>query len=165
MGARRRGRERAVQILYEWAITGRDLDRLLDLFWRARDDRDDVRSFAELLVSGVAQGPDHLDSLINHQAENWRPERISTVDRSILRVGVYELLNQPDTPPAVVLDEAVELAKRFSAPEAGPFVNGVLDGIRRRLEQGKEAGSAGAAQGGESATEPDEPANDTMRAE
>ncbi len=135
MGSRHRGRERAVQVLYEWALTERPIDDVLERFWRARESPDDVRIFAERLAMGTAERTEHIDSLIDHQAVNWRLERLSNVDRGILRLGVYELLNEPETPPAVVIDEAIELGKRFSGPESGQFINGILDGIRKRLER------------------------------
>jgi N utilization substance protein B len=74
--------------------------------------------------------------MIADQTEHWRMDRVGAVEKSILRLGVYELVFDEETPPAVVIDEAVELAKRFSGPESGPFVNGVLDGIRRRVGAG-----------------------------
>jgi N utilization substance protein B len=144
MGSRRRGRQRAVQILYEWAITERPIDVIMERFWRVHADAEEVRTFAEALARGASAGADHIDQLIGHQSDNWRLDRLSNVDRSILRLGVYEILNQPDTPAAVVIDEAVELGKRFSGPEAGQFVNGILDGIRKRLEASPAAVRAGA---------------------
>lgn len=134
MGTRHRGRERAVQVLYEWELTGRSIDVVLERFWRAREEPDEVREFAESLARGTADRAEHIDSLIDHQAVNWRLDRLSNVDRGILRLGVYELLNDPDTPAAVVIDEAIELGKRFSGPGSGQFVNGILDGIRKRFE-------------------------------
>ncbi|NKB89863.1 MAG: transcription antitermination factor NusB [Acidobacteria bacterium] len=135
MGARHRGRERAVQALYEWAVTGRRLDTTFERFWRVRDESDDVRRFAERLVRGVADSAEHIDRLIDHQAVNWRLDRFSNVDRSILRIAIWEMLNEPDTPSAVVIDEAIELGKKFSGPAAGPFINGILDGVRKRLAE------------------------------
>lgn len=142
MGARRRARDRAVQVLYQWALTDRAPDRVLDLFWRAHEEPEPVRTFAESLARGTIAGVEHIDRLIDHQASNWRPERMSVVDRSILRLGTYELLNQPETPPAVVLNEAIDLAKKYSGPEAGQFVNGILDGIRKRLDTPEAAAGA-----------------------
>jgi len=140
MGTRHRGRECAVQVLYEWAITGRAIEVILERFWRAREEPEELRAFAERLARGTAEQAEHIDSLIDHQAVNWRLDRLSNVDRGILRLGVYELLNETDTPPAVVIDEAIELGKRFSGEGSGQFVNGILDGIRRRLERSVEAG-------------------------
>jgi len=143
MGIRHRGRERAVQILYEWALTGRSIERVMEGFWRAREEPEPVRVFAGQLATGTAEQSESIDALIDRQAVNWRLERLSNVDRGILRLGVYELLNEKDTPAAVVIDEAIELAKRFSGEGAGPFVNGILDGIRRRLERSENEGESG----------------------
>lgn len=139
MGIRHRGRERAVQILYEWALTGRDLDVVVERFWRAREVPEEVRTFAERLAHGTAERTERIDELIDDQAVNWRLDRLSNVDRSILRLGVYELMHEADTPPAVVIDEAIELGKRFSGEGSGQFVNGILDGIRKRLESSTDA--------------------------
>jgi N utilization substance protein B len=134
VGTRRRGRQRAVQILYEWTLMGRSMDVIAERLWRARDEPAAIREFAESLARGTADNADHIDQLIDYQAVNWRLDRLSNVDRNVLRLGVYELLNEPDTPPAVVIDEAIELGKRFSGPSSGQFINGILDGIRKRLE-------------------------------
>lgn len=122
-----------MQILYEWALTGRPLDVVMETFWRVREEPEEVRGFTERLVRGTADRAEQIDALIDHQAVNWRLDRLSNVDRAILRLGVYELQQEQDTPPAVVIDEAIELGKRFSGPESGQFVNGILDGIRKRL--------------------------------
>lgn len=137
MGYRHRARERALQCLYQWESTGAELDGLLDRFWRAQPASRQIREFTEALVRGTVGAVARIDPLIEQQAENWRLERIGCVDRGILRLGVYELLDQPETPAAVVIDEAIELAKRYSSEQAGTFVNGVLDGIHRRLHSGQ----------------------------
>jgi N utilization substance protein B len=80
---------------------------------------------------------DELDGLIRAGSTNWRLERMAAVDRNVLRIALFELLDEPDTPAAVILDEAIELAKLFGGPESGAFVNGLADGIRRRLESGE----------------------------
>ncbi len=134
MGYRHRARERALQCLYQWESTDADLDGLLDRFWRAQPEPQRVREFTETLVRGAVDAVPRIDPLISRQAENWRLERMGCVDRGILRLGVYELLAQPDTPAAVVIDEAIELAKRYSGEQGSTFVNGVLDGINRRLQ-------------------------------
>lgn len=134
MGYRRQARERALQCLYQWESTGAELDGLLDRFWRAKPASCQIRDFTEVLVRGTVDAVTRIDPLLEQQAENWRLERMGCVDRGILRLGVYELLDQPETPAAVVIDEAIELAKRYSGEQAGTFVNGILDGIRRRLQ-------------------------------
>ncbi len=134
--ARHRGRERAVQWLYQWELSGLDLDDVLSREHQVEvhapdHDRD---AWAVDLVRGTARELHRIDPLIARHATNWRIERMAVVDRVILRLGVYELLmDAPDTPPAVVIDEAVELARTFSADQAVPFVNGVLDAVHRGL--------------------------------
>jgi len=94
---------------------------------------DRARSFATSLADGTVEHMGEIDPLIEQSAENWRLARMPVMDRLILRLAVYEFLHQADTPPPVVIDEALELAKRFSTPEAVKFINGVLDGVRKRL--------------------------------
>ena len=139
MGIRHRGRERAVQVLYEWALTGRAIDVVLERFWRVHEESEEVRIFAERLARGSCERTDDIDPRIDDQAVNWRLDRLSNVDRGILRLGVYELMNEADTPAAVVIDEAIELGKRFSGEGSARFVNGILDGIRKRLERAADA--------------------------
>lgn len=134
MGYRHRGRQRALQCLYQWEITRAPIDRVLERFWRANEEPREVREFAERLIRGAVEESGRADELIAEQAENWRLERMGVVDRNILRLGVYELLREEGTPPAVVIDEAIELAKKFSGDTAGQFVNGILDGIRKRID-------------------------------
>ena len=145
---RHAGRERAVQWLYQWELSGLDLDDVLshqhqvDLHAADRE-RD---AWAVALVRGTARELHRIDPLITQHATNWRIERMAVVDRVILRLGVYELLCTPDTPPAVVIDEAVELARTFSADQAVAFVNGVLDAVHRGLAE--PASGPGPAAGG-----------------
>lgn len=146
LAARHRGRERAVQWLYQWELSGLDLpdvlsrERQVDLHAPDRE-RD---KWAETLVRGAAAELGRIDSLIAQHATNWRIERMAAVDRAILRLGVYELLATPETPPAVVIDEAVELARTYSADQAVAFVNGVLDAVHRGLAAAK-SGAGGAS--------------------
>ena len=137
---RRRGREAALQMLYHWEIGRLSMPLVRTSFWDvgqpdAGGVSDRIRAFAERLASGTVEQLAAIDPLIEAQAEHWRLERMPVMDRLILRMAVYELLHEPDTPPAVAIDEALELAKRFSTPEASKFINGVLDGVRRRLEE------------------------------
>lgn len=137
MGKRHRAREAAIQCLYQWGLTGNDPERVLAGYWDSRGTVDEgLRRFAEELVHGVVERSAEIDAMISDQTEHWRMDRLGVVEKSILRLGVYELVFENDVPPAVVIDEAVELAKRFSGPESGPFVNGVLDGIRERVAAG-----------------------------
>jgi N utilization substance protein B len=133
MGRRTKARECAFQMLYQWEVTERPMDDVVEAFWRLRSSTPATRAMADRLARGTRARVGELDEAIGAAASNWRLSRIATVDRTILRLGTYELLEEPDTPVAVVLDEAVEMAKRFGEADSPAFVNGVLDAIRRRL--------------------------------
>ena len=133
MGRRSKARECAFQILYQWQITGEPMSAVLDGFWRVRSGTPEARAMAERLARGAQAQAAALDGQIAEAATHWRIERIATVDRTILRLGAYELAQEKGTPAAVVLDEAVELAKRFGEEDSPAFVNGVLDAIRKRV--------------------------------
>ena len=144
MGKRHRARECAVQCLYQWEVTGADLDTILAGYWEAREiDEPAVSEFADELFRGTVEHAEELDVIIAEQTRHWRLDRMGLVEKSILRLGCYELAHEFDTPTAVVIDEAVELAKRYSEPEAGPFVNGILDGISARLRGDRDDAAEG----------------------
>jgi len=132
LGKRTKARECAFQILYQCEITGDPIDRAVEQFWKIRSGTDEARAMAERLARGTHAATAELDALIVEFAKNWRLERIASVDKCVLRLGAYELKHQA-TPVAVVLDEAVELAKRFGEADSPPFVNGVLDAIMRKV--------------------------------
>ena len=135
--SRHRAREAALQMLYQWEIGRMPIDEVCRTFWTdgpaSSRIGDALRAFAERLATGVATGTNELDPLIIEAAEHWRLERMNVVDRLILRLAVYELLHEADTPGKVVINEALELAKSFSADESARFINGMLDAIRRTL--------------------------------
>lgn len=133
MGRRTKARECAFQILYQWQVGGEPMGQVLESFWRIRSGTAQMHAMAERLALGAQARVDRLDEAIAEAAANWRLDRIAPVDRTILRLGTYELMAEPETPQAVVLDEAVELAKRFGEADSPAFVNGVLDAIRQRL--------------------------------
>jgi N utilization substance protein B len=134
---RHRAREQAVQWLYQWEVGGLNLDDVFDaghqVQLRSRDEERD--RVAEEIVRGTAERLDQIDPLIADAAANWRLERIAVIDRLILRLATYELLAMPGTPHAVIINEALELARTFSTEDAVKFVNGVLDGIRKRVRE------------------------------
>ena len=136
MGKRTRARECAFQMLYQWDITGEPMDRVAGLFWQVRTTTDETRERAEGLARGAQRELAQIDAAIAAAATNWRFDRIAAVDRNILRIASYELLMEPQTPPSVIIDEAVEMAKRFSEADAPGFVNGVLDAVKRALRKG-----------------------------
>ena len=138
MGQRRRGREYALQLLFQLDLTESEpAAEDFQQFWTGQKVGDDVRRFAEQLVRGVLTHAEPLDRVLAVSAEHWRIERMAVVDRNVLRIGVYEMLYHPDTPSAVVIDEAIEIAKKFGSGESGSFINGILDDVRRRRERGE----------------------------
>jgi N utilization substance protein B len=116
-------------MLFAIDATGSDVDQAISDFWRELPGDAEGREYADQLVRGVREGADKLDERIRAASQNWRLERMARIDRNALRLGTYELLTRTDVPRAVVLDEAVELAKRFGGDESSKFVNGVLDRI------------------------------------
>ena len=133
MGRRTKARECAFQMLYQWDITREPMDRVATLFWQVRTTTDETRARAEQLARGAQRELERLDAAIAEAATNWRFDRIAAVDRNILRIAAYELTMELHTPASVVIDEAVEMAKRFSEADAPAFVNGVLDAVKRAV--------------------------------
>ncbi len=129
MAARHKARLWALQILYRIDLNPDDLVTVFDDFRRAYAIDEHSFQFTTGLVEGVRQHLAELDEIIERVAANWRVARMSTTDRNILRLGVYELLHCPDTPPFVVIDQSIILAKKFGSEESGKFVNGILDRI------------------------------------
>jgi len=122
-----------MQMLFQWDMSEQEPAKLEAKFWRAAKAADSTRVFANRLFEGAVKETPAIDELIVKQAENWRLERLAVIDRAILRLAIYEL-RTTDTPPKVVLNEAVELAKKFSSEEAGSFVNGILDAVHKSLK-------------------------------
>ncbi len=158
MGKRREARERAVQFLFQHDLNPpEDLKAALEQFWESQRaaaiaaekgealwgekvelpppsaDEAAVRLFAEPLIEGTLEHRDEADALIKKHAKNWELHRIATVDRNILRLAIYEMLHREDIPPIVSINEAVDIAKKFSTQDSGKFVNGILDKIRGEL--------------------------------
>ncbi len=129
MGMRRKGRELALQALYQIDLRGDDAGVAIGTFFEHCDAPNDARTFGEDLVGGVLDERTRIDELIGASSDNWRVDRLSLVDRNILRVATYELLCRRDVPASVAIDEAIEIAKRFGSDESATFVNGVLDHI------------------------------------
>lgn len=132
MGVRRRGRELALQMLYQRELAGTDIEQIFRDFEELRQAPAQASGFAVELVRGVVARLTELDEVIASQADHWRLQRMAAVDRNVLRLALYELLFNPETPPAVVIDEAVEVAKRFGSERSSQFVNGILDGFVHR---------------------------------
>ena len=131
MGNRSRAREAALKTLYQMDITGDPPGDALKIFFRHHRVSVGSQPFVARLVEGTVKHLSEIDPLIRRHATNWTLERMAIVDRNILRLGAYELLHETETPPKVVINEAVDLAKRFGAADSGKFVNGVLDSIHK----------------------------------
>ncbi len=132
MSLRRKSREFALQMLFEWDMTRQDPARVERLFWKSARASDSTRQFAGELFEGAVAEVGTLDQIIDKLADNWRLERLAAIDRSILRLSIYEM-RLGATPPKVVIDEALELAKKFSSAESPAFLNGVLDAAFKSL--------------------------------
>jgi N utilization substance protein B len=143
VGARRRAREHALKILYQADLASVGASEAVRSHW-SMDPEDDpaVRTFAERLVRVVLSDLPAIDALISDASRNWRIDRIGAVDRNILRLSLGEMKADPDTPSAVVIDEAVEIAKAYGEAESHAFVNGILEAVRRRLAADRAGGPA-----------------------
>lgn len=132
---RHQAREAALQALYFWEMGRTAPDEALDAVFAVHlpEAPDAVRAFAETLMRGAVATHQDVDAMIEKHASHWRLERLSVIDKCILRLAAWELQHQPETPPAVIMNEALELARTFSGDESVKFVNGVLDGIRKTL--------------------------------
>jgi N utilization substance protein B len=128
-----------MQMLFQWDMSRQDPAKLEAKFWHTAKAADITRAFANKLFEGAAKDADELDALIVQHAQNWRLERLAIIDRAVLRLAIYEL-RVAETPPKVVLNEAVDLAKKFSSEDAGAFVNGILDAVNKALVE-KAAGT------------------------
>lgn len=133
--ARRQAREAALQALYFWEVGRTAPEEAIDSVFAEHlpDAPEAVRAFAETLTRGAVISHQEIDGLIEKQSSHWRLDRLAVIDKSILRLAVWELQHQPETPPAVIVNEALELARTFSGDESVKFINGVLDGIRKAL--------------------------------
>ena len=136
---RHRAREAALQILYQWDVGRADVEHAAGTFFGlqwpdAGPPAEALRVFASDLARDTVAALETIDPLIADTAERWRPERMVILDRLILRMAVCELLRDPDTPRAVVINEALELARTFSTEESVKFINGMLDAIRKKIE-------------------------------
>jgi transcription antitermination protein NusB len=138
MGNRTKARELAVQILYYMEFTKGSIGDSFDVICDNFNPSKVIRAFSKRLVYGVGGNMDALDKAIRDASKNWRLERMSIVDRSILRLGAFEILYPEDTPPKVALDEAIELGKKFGTEESGAFINGILDNIFLSVQKKEE---------------------------
>lgn len=137
MAARHRSRQRALQVLYQWDMTKRPVEEAISSFYDTLGAEEDEGKlgrdkFMEELATGASRMASDIDNRISEKSENWKLERMPIVDRNILRLAIYEM-SRKETPPAVVIDEALELARRFSGEASVPFINGVLDAVHKEI--------------------------------
>lgn len=132
MGSRRKSRELTMQMLFQGDLGKQSPEQVRHLFWGSRDDVDaETRGFADDLYRVATIRGEEVDKLIEGHSQNWRLERMPVVDRNLLRTGAAELLGYPNTPAAIIINETLEVARRYAAPESIHFLNGVLDAIAK----------------------------------
>jgi N utilization substance protein B len=141
-GTRRKSRELALQMLFQLDMGKQTPDHVEKTFWAERNDlEEEVRSFAIDLFHVAEERRPEIDGIIEQHAEHWRMDRMAAVDRNILRAAVAEFVGYPKTPKPVVINESLEIARRFSSPESVQFINGVLDSVARDLDKAKQTKS------------------------
>ena len=134
MGTRRKSRELTMQMLFQGDLGKQTAAEVSTLFWPSRDDVDaETRGFAEDLYRVATTRQPEIDALIEAHSQNWRLERMATVDRNLLRAAVAEMLGYPSTPAPIIINESLEVARRYAAPESIHFLNGILDAIARDI--------------------------------
>lgn len=138
MGARRKARELALQMLFQHDMSGNPPDTIIGTFEELQKSKPNTREFATKIFRGTVEHIASLDDMIQAQADNWRLSRMATVDRNIIRMSVYEFLHESDTPKLVIIDEAIEIAKKFGTQKSSQFINGILDGILKRYNLGAD---------------------------
>jgi N utilization substance protein B len=132
MGARRKARELSLQMLFQHDIAGNSPDMIIATFEDLQKSKPNTREFAEKIFRGTVNNLEEIDAMITAQADNWRLSRMAVVDRNIIRMSIYEFRYESDTPKLVIIDEAIEIAKKFGTQKSSQFINGILDGILKR---------------------------------
>jgi N utilization substance protein B len=138
MGARRKARELALQMLFQHDMSGNGPDQIIATFEELQKSKPNTREFATKIFRGTVDHMNDIDEMIQNQAENWRLSRMAAVDRNIIRMSVYEFLHENDTPKLVIIDEAIEIAKKYGTQKSSQFINGILDGILKRYNLGSD---------------------------
>lgn len=134
MGTRRKSRELCLQMLFQWDMGKQTPEHVSKTFWSERAEVDqETRDFANQLFAGATTRHEEIDALIQKHAAHWRMERMAAVDRNVLRTGVAEFLVHRGTPQPIVINEALEVTRKFSSPESVQFINGVLDSVGKEL--------------------------------
>jgi transcription antitermination protein NusB len=132
MGARRKARELALQMLFQFDMAGNPPDTIVTTFEDLQKSKPNTREFAVKIFRGTVDHLTEIDDMIQQQADNWRLSRMAVVDRNIIRMSIYEFMHETDTPKLVIIDEAIEIAKKFGTQKSSQFINGILDGILKK---------------------------------
>lgn len=140
MGVRRKGREFALQMLFQIDMTRQDPQEVVSLFWQGRQVLDEARRHAETLFRGALEVRPRLDQVLTRVSAHWKLRRMPAVDRNLLRLALYEMLFETDTPRVVVINEAIEIAKKYGSEDSSQFVNGVLDRVREAIVRAEAEG-------------------------
>jgi N utilization substance protein B len=138
MGARRKARELALQMLFQHDISGNQPEQITATFEELLKSKLATREFATKIFRGTVEHLPQIDEMIQNQAENWRLSRMAAVDRNIIRMSIYEFMHEGDTPKLVIIDEAIEIAKKYGTQKSSQFINGILDGILKRYNLGSD---------------------------
>ncbi len=139
MGSRRKAREETLRILYRLEFENEPLEETIDQYWENKRAHRATREYSTWLVSGIISHQKTIDTIIQQASEHWRISRMALVDRNILRIAVYELLYEENIAPAIIINEAIEIAKMYSGDEASTFVNGILDAVRKNLKKNRKS--------------------------
>lgn len=138
MGRRRKAREHTLRILFQLEFENEKLEETVSQYWENRKTPEEIKEYSTWLVKGIAAHQEKIDRNIQSVSEHWRISRMALIDRNILRMAVFELLYEENLAPAIVINEAIEIARRYSGDEAVTFVNGILDAIRKNMDKEKK---------------------------
>ena len=138
MGKRRKSREGTLQILFQLEFDDSIPDDIVNQFWEGKKASREIKDYSRYLIRGITSHQDSIDRIIQSASEHWRLSRMAVVDRNILRMAVFELFYEEGIAPAIVINEAIEIAKKFSSEQAAQFINGILDALRKQSDATRE---------------------------
>jgi len=138
MGHRRKARESALQILFQLEFSTNNYEEVIEEYWKEKKASAKTKNYANWLVRGVISSKKEIDNIIEECSKNWRLSRMATVDRNIIRIATFELFSEQDIPSPVIINEAIEIAKKYGTEDSGQFVNGILDTIKRKVRKESE---------------------------
>lgn len=139
MGRRRKAREETLRILFQLEFVDADFDKIAAQYWKNKKVHDDIKEYSTWLVNGIISHKEEIDKAIQSVSEHWRVSRMALIDRNILRMAVFEIQHEENISPAIIINEAIEIARKYSGDEAATFVNGILDGVRKHIEKNKSS--------------------------